>query len=135
MENRKVNILGTEYRIEIHKVSEDSFMEEKGLAGYCEEENKLIVVVDMSEEKYFAGMDEKAQETYRKKTLRHEIMHAFLNESGLSDSSNRFDSAWAKNEEMVDWFAIQSPKIFKVFVELGILDGNEVVNGRNNGTD
>lgn len=135
MESRKVNILGTEYRIEIHKVSEDSFMEEKGLAGYCEEENKLIVIADMSEEKYFAGMDEKAQETYRKKTLRHEIMHAFLNESGLSDSSNRFDSAWAKNEEMVDWFAIQSPKIFKVFVELGILDGNEVVNDRNNGTD
>lgn len=121
----KVNILGTEYRIEIHKVSEDSFMEEKGLAGYCEEENKLIVVADMSEEKYFAGMDEKAQETYRKKTLRHEIMHAFLNESGLSDSSNRFDSAWAKNEEMVDWFAIQSPKIFKVFVKLGILENNE----------
>lgn len=135
MESRKINILGTEYRIEIHKVSEDSFMEEKQVAGYCEEENKLIVVADMSEEKYFVGMDEKAQETYRKKTLRHEIMHAFLNESGLSDDSNRFDGAWAKNEEMVDWFAIQSPKIFKVFVELGILDGNEVVNDRNNGTD
>ena len=135
MESRKVNILGTEYRIEIHKVSEDSYLEKNELAGYCGEEEKLIVVADMSEEKYFAGMDEKAQETYRKKTLRHEIMHAFLNESGLSDSSNRFDSAWAKNEEMVDWFAIQSPKIFKVFVELGILDGNEVVNGRNNGAD
>ena len=80
----KIDILGTEYRIEIHKVSEDSYMEKKGLAGYCEEENKLIVVADMSEEKYFVGMDEKAQETYRKKTLRHEIMHAFLNESGLS---------------------------------------------------
>ena len=135
MESRKVNILGTEYRIEIHKVSEDSYLEKNELAGYCGEEEKLIVVADMSEEKYFAGMDEKAQETYRKKTLRHEIMHAFLNESGLSDSSNRFDSAWAKNEEMVDWFAIQSPKIFKVFVKLGILDGNEVVNGRNNGAD
>ncbi len=135
MESRKINILGTEYRIEIHKVSEDSFMEKEQVAGYCEEENKLIVVADMSEEKYFVGMDEKAQEAYRKKTLRHEIMHAFLNESGLSDDSNRFDGAWAKNEEMVDWFAIQSPKIFKVFVELGILDGNEVVNGRNNGAD
>lgn len=124
MESRKVNILGTEYKIETHKVSEDSFMEEKRLAGYCEEENKLIVVADMSEEKYFVDMDEKAQETYRKKTLRHEIMHAFLNESGLSDNSNRFDGAWTKNEEMVDWFAIQSPKIFKVFAELGILDNN-----------
>jgi hypothetical protein len=117
----KIDILGTEYRIEIHKVSEDSFMEEKSLAGYCEEENKLIVVADMSEEKYFAGMDEKAQETYRKKTLRHEIMHDFLNESGLSDSSNRFDGAWAKNEEMVDWFAIQTPKIFSTFKKMNIL--------------
>lgn len=117
----KIDILGTEYRIEIHKVSEDSYMEKKGLAGYCEEENKLIVVADMSEEKYFVGMGEKAQEIYRKKTLRHEIMHAFLNESGLSDSSNRFDGAWTKNEEMVDWLAIQAPKIFKVFQKLNII--------------
>lgn len=117
----KIDILGTEYRIEIHKVSEDSYMEKKGLAGYCEEENKLIVIADMSEEKYFVGMDEKAQETYRKKTLRHEITHAFLNESGLSDSSNRFDGAWAKNEEMVDWFAIQAPKIFSTFKKMNIL--------------
>lgn len=117
----KIDILGTEYRIETHKVSEDSYMEKKGLAGYCEEENKLIVVADMSEEKYFVGMDEKAQEIYRKKTLRHEIMHAFLNESGLSDSSNRFDGAWAKNEEMVDWLAIQTPKIFSTFKKMNIL--------------
>ena len=117
----KIDILGTEYRIETHKVSEDSFMEEKSLAGYCGEENKLIVVADMSEEKYFEGMDEKEQETYRKKTLRHEIIHAFLNESGLSDSSNKFDGAWAKNEEMVDWFAIPSPKIYKTFQKLNII--------------
>lgn len=121
MENRKINILGTEYRIENHKVSEDSYLEENKLAGYCGEEEKLIVVADMSEEKYFTGMDEKAQETYRKKTLRHEIMHAFLNESGLSDSSNRFDGAWAKNEEMVDWLAIQAPKIFSTFNKMNIL--------------
>lgn len=123
MENRKINILGTEYRIETHKVSENSYLEKNKLAGYCGEEEKLIVVADMSEEKYFTGMDEKAQEAYRKKTLRHEIMHAFLNESGLSDSSNQYGGAWAKNEEMVDWFAIQSPKIFKVYSEMGLLEG------------
>lgn len=97
-------------------------MEKNKLAGYCGEDSKLIVIADMSEENYFSGMDEKEQEVYRKRTLRHEIMHAFLNESGLSDSSNQHGSAWAKNEEMVDWFAIQSPKIFKVYSELGILD-------------
>ena len=117
----KVNILGTEYTIETHKVSEDSYLEKNRLAGYCGEEDKLIVVADMSEEKYFTGMDEKAQETYRKKTLRHELIHAFLNESGLSDSSNFYEGAWTKNEEMVDWFAIQSPKIFEVFNEVSVL--------------
>ena len=121
MKNRKVNILGTEYTIETHKVSEDSYLEENKFSGYCGEEDKLIVVADMSEEKYFTGMDEKAQEIYRKRTLRHEIVHAFLNESGLSDNSNRYGGSWAKNEEMVDWFAIQSPKIFGVYLELGIL--------------
>ena len=104
-----VNILGTEYTIETHKVSEDSYLEKNRLAGYCGEEDKLIVVADMSEEKYW------------KKTLRHEITHAFLNESGLSDSSNRYEGAWSKNEEMVDWFAIQSPKIMRVFEELEVL--------------
>lgn len=122
MENRKINILGTEYRIETHKVSEDSYLEDNKLSGYCGEEEKLIVVANMSEEKYFTGMDEKAQEAYRKRVLRHEIMHAFLNESGLSNCADRQDCAWAKNEEMIDWFAIQSPKIFEVYSELGLLD-------------
>ena len=121
MKNMKVNILGTEYSIETHKVSDDSYLEKNKLAGYCGEESKLIVIADMTEEKYFSDMDEKEQEAYRKRTLRHEIMHAFLNESGLSDSSNQYGGAWAKNEEMVDWFAIQSPKIFAVYQSLDIL--------------
>ena len=49
MENRKINILGTEYRIETHKVSEDSYLEKNKLAGYCGEDSKLIVIADMSE--------------------------------------------------------------------------------------
>lgn len=121
MKNMKVNILGTEYTIETHKVSEDSYMEKNELTGYCGEASKLIVIADMTEEKYFSDMDKDEQEAYRKETLRHEIMHAFLNESGLSDSANRYNGAWAKNEEMVDWFAIQSPKIFAAYQDLGIL--------------
>lgn len=121
MESMEVNILGTEYRIETHKVSEDDYLEENRLAGYCGEEDKLIVIADMSEKQYFTGMDERGREAYRKKTLRHEIIHAFLNESGLSDNASTPACAWAKHEEMIDWIAIQSPKIFKVFQELDIL--------------
>jgi hypothetical protein len=54
-------------------------------------------------------------------TLRHEIVHAFFNESGLRESTNHFEGAWCKNEELVDWIAIQFPKIHKVYAELGIL--------------
>lgn len=114
-----VNILGTEYKIEKHKVSEDEVLEKRNLAGYCDEEEKLIVYGDVSDDKYF-DMSENGKMLYEKNVLRHEIMHAFFNESGLSDSSNSV-KAWAKNEEMIDWFAIQSPKIFKVFQELEIL--------------
>lgn len=118
---KKVNILGTEYTIETHKVSEDDYLKDNRLAGYCGEEDKLIVIADMSEKEYFTGMDEKGQQTYWNKTLRHELIHAFLNESGLSDSASTPAHGWATNEEMVDWFAIQSPKIYKVFEELDIL--------------
>ncbi len=121
MKNMKVNILGTEYSIETHKVSEDEYMQKNRLAGYCGEEDKKIIIADMSEEEYFTGMDEKSQKKYWRKVCRHEIIHAFFNESGLSDSSNCYDGAWAKNEEMVDWFAIQSPKIFAVYQSLDIL--------------
>lgn len=37
--------------------------------------------------------------------IRHELVHAFLFESGLSVNS------WADNEEIVDWIAIQFPKL------------------------
>ena len=60
-------------------------------------------------------------ENWKKNILRHEIVHAFLFESGLDSSSANFYGAWAMNEEMVDWFAIQSPKIFKVFKELNLI--------------
>lgn len=118
---KSVNILGTEYRIETHKVSEDEYLKYNQLSGYCAEESKLIVIADMSEKEYFQNMDEEEQQIYHKKVLRHEIIHAFLNESGLSDSSNQYSGAWAKNEEMVDWFAIQSPKIYKAFTEVGAI--------------
>ena len=56
-----------------------------------------------------------------KETLRHEIIHAFLNESGLRYDAKESFGPWTQNEEMIDWFAIQSPKIFKVYEELKLL--------------
>lgn len=57
---------------------------------------------------------------YAKQVLRHEIVHAFLFESGLSANSSNATS-WASCEEMVDWFAIQGPKILKAWQEADAL--------------
>lgn len=59
-------------------------------------------------------------EEIQKRILRHELIHAFLTESGLEDSSHPSE-AWALDEEMVDWFAIMSGRIFKKFQELNCL--------------
>lgn len=117
MENQKINILGTEYRIEFRKEDEDTIL--KDCNGYCDVTVKLIVVLAEPNKE----SDCEDFSFIQKKTLRHEIVHAFLTESGLFNNTYNVDAGWAKNEEMVDWFAIQSPKIFKVYSELGLLDG------------
>lgn len=120
MENM-INVLGTEYRVETHKISEDKTLRDNQWSGYCDEEVKLIVVADMSEKEFVDIETEEGQRQCANKTLRHEIVHAFLNESGLSSDSHKFDGPWPKNEEMVDWFTIQAPKIFITYRQLGIL--------------
>ena len=57
---------------------------------------------------------------YTKKVLRHEIIHAFLYESGLWNNSGNIKN-WAQSEELTDWIAIQSPKLFKVFKTVGCI--------------
>ena len=81
----KVNILGTEYAIKTIKISECEMMQKEHWAGCCCEESKEILVGDLSEKEYFPYMSDKEKDHYRKKVLRHEITHAFFNESGLSD--------------------------------------------------
>ncbi len=103
----KINVLGTEYEIEYKNVEDDKDLEEN--EAYTLHSSRKIVMSNRDRAKDFTN-----------KILRHEIIHAFLYESGLDCCSNRVYS-WADNEEMVDWFAIQSPKIFKIYKELDIL--------------
>lgn len=118
---KKVNILGTEYVIETHKVSEDDVLKNNQWSGYCCGDEPLIVIADCDDKEYFEDYTEKEKKQFISKTLRHEIIHAFFNESGLQSSANSCDKSWARNEEMVDWFAIQAPKIFKAFKEADCL--------------
>ena len=117
MQDFKVNILGSEWSVKFG--NEKEYPNLTNVDGYTDLSIREIVVDDMEASQGQIGA--KADlESYQKQVVRHEIIHAFLLESGLDSNSNSADS-WAVNEEMVDWFAIQSPKIFKLFNKLELM--------------
>lgn len=110
----KVNILGTEYAIHKRTAEQDELLEK--CDAYCDKTSKEIVISLWDKE----DCELHNPEWYRKKLIRHEVVHAFLFESGFHECS-----AWktkdAHNEQFVDWIAVQFPKILKVFQELDVL--------------
>lgn len=117
MQDFKVNILGSEWSVKFG--DEKEYPSLAKIDGYTDLSIREIVVNDMEASQGQIGVKSDL-ESYQKQVVRHEIIHAFLLESGLDSNSNSADS-WAVNEEMVDWFAIQAPKIFKVFSEFELM--------------
>lgn len=117
MQDFKVNILGSEWSVKFGNEKEYPHLAK--MDGYTDLSIREIVVDDMEASQGQIGAKSDL-ESYQKQVVRHEIIHAFLLESGLDSNSNSADS-WAVNEEMVDWFAIQTPKIFKVFSEFELM--------------
>lgn len=110
-----VNVLGTKYEIVYLSIDEM----EDGYGGFCDPDLKRIEILKLgTTEEWKHESKEKIAER-EKLFLRHEIVHAFLNESGVRDNGAHIDISWAKNEEMVDWFAIQGEKIYKAWGEAG----------------
>lgn len=101
---KHINILGSTWTITPEEMKDNNY---DGLA-------------DLSTKEIRIRMDNTNEvgdfEALVKKQTRHEVIHAFLYESGLS-----FNSDWAVNEELVDWIAIQFPKIAEVYEKLGCM--------------
>ena len=112
-----VNILGTPYEIIVKKYGEEEAFERRSIAGFCDGYAKEIVVCDMRTYKDWENETEKTVAAAQKQTIRHEIVHAFFDESGLMDSSSIVECPWSRNEEMVDWIANQGMKIYKAWQE------------------
>lgn len=102
----KVNVLGTEYTI-VTDASMEKYPNLEGTDGYCDYSTKEIVVREKDDE------DELGDFTaFINKVMRHEIIHAYFYESGLY-----FD----QTEMMVDWIAIQIPKMSQLFDEIEVM--------------
>lgn len=107
MKECRVNILGTIYSITFKDEKDDEGL--INASGYMDPSNKSIVICN---DTYGARNGDARQ----RRVMRHEIIHAILYESGMYDSNS-----WDE-EQMVDWLAIQYPKINKIFEELEIND-------------
>lgn len=113
-----INILGTDYSIVKKAYEDDPMFKKNNIIGYCDKIKKGIVLCDMMTAPGWEDEDAEIASLDEKNTLRHEIVHAFLSESGLSDSAISFQGAWSTNEEMIDWIAIQGPKIYKAWKDV-----------------
>ena len=114
-ETYKVSVLGTEYKVYVDVPQEkDELLQ--GCCGYCDKSAKRIAVVAEPKDSELANWT-----YYSKESLRHELIHAFMSESGI-DGNCLWDIAGEEHpEHMVAWLAIQFPKILKVFQEVNAL--------------
>ena len=112
----KVDILGTPYTIKYTAKKDDKTLSD-GNCGYHSYLTDTIVIGNLNTYREYDDEAQEAKDELTKVTIRHELIHAHLAESGLDASSMPVDM-WAKNEEMVDWFAMQWPKINKSIEEV-----------------
>lgn len=96
-----IDILGSKYSVTQSNENDDPCL--KDCDGYCDHTVKKIVIDTFKAE----PMSVENLDEYTKKITRHELVHAFLFESGLGGES------WANNEEVVDWIAFQFPKMLE----------------------
>lgn len=102
----KVSVLGVDYRIIFEDMPNDNY------DGRCDFTAKEIRIACMKEH------DCADKKIHMEKVIRHEIVHAFLYESGLDVNSD-----WARNEELVDWIALQFYKLGAAFAQVEIPEG------------
>lgn len=115
----QVNIMGCNYKI--IRVSRDQYKTCEGADGWCDFYGKKIYYVDPEADPDSDPIATSPKELV-KQVLRHEIVHAFLAESGLTFNSHSIVGAWAMNEEMVDWIAWNGDKLHKAWKETGLVE-------------
>lgn len=103
----KVSILGEPHSITF-TTAEECPEQLDGYSGRLDHVKRAIYVAVSDDD------GSEYEDVILKEVLRHEIIHAFLWESGLDVCS---PDQWACNEEMVDWIAMQFPKMVKAMKE------------------
>ena len=114
----KVNILGTDYTMTEERLEE--------MDGYCDSSVKKIKIdADLNNEPVIGNTKENLKE-YKKKVIRHEIVHAYMEESGASNHDEMHQ------ERIVDWIAVMLPKMIKTLSQIEDPKNNEEITQEEN---
>lgn len=113
----KLNVLGTTYTVEKKKWLDEPVFQNSRCLGFCDSHSLRIVYCDLKTNDNWKDESEEGINRAEKEILRHEIVHAFLSESGLNGCAHHYDGAWSYNEEMIDWIAIMGPRLYDAWVK------------------
>ena len=102
-----INILGQDYDFQEISAKEDTRLADND--GYHDGYAKLIRVNNDYNENHPSSIRDIPM--YRKRVTRHEVIHAFFEESGVTK--------WRDDEALVNWISLQFPKMLKVFQQAG----------------
>lgn len=112
-----VDILGTKYSILVKNKDEHAgFKGHPGALGFTDMYNKEIVIKDCLSAENVTENEKPRIFLLMQKTMRHEIAHAFLHESGLDHNASA-SPRWAMNEETIDWISLQGPKLIRAWAD------------------
>ena len=100
-----IDVLGTKY-----VVKEDTSLNDTRADGLCKCYSKEILYRNPND-MLCKDDPRELKEERKREVLRHEIIHAFFHEAGLSDYSS--------DEVLVDWIAVQFPKMLGAMEQAG----------------
>lgn len=103
----KVNILGTDYSVNISDMNNTELSDADGI---CKIYEKEIVIRD---KKYMCGNSEDVQRKRYEHVVRHELVHAVAQECGVQ---------YGDDEALVDWIAHIIPIVNNAIVQINMLE-------------
>ena len=107
-----VDVLGIPYSINITPEADDQKLET--MDGYTDPSIKRIVISDVHR-RPDDPENVQNQDWFQRNIIRHELIHAFVTESGCQD-------AFWHSEDMVRWLAYMFPRLLAAFNEAGALE-------------
>ena len=111
-----VSILGTEYTLHVCPDSKDKRFEQLNCDGFCDYSTKELFVSNFTGNLVNREISVSDPRYIIRNAIRHEMVHAFLFESGLGCDWEH--KTFGHEETTVDWIAKQLPNMYETYLKI-----------------